>query len=82
MNKIQLNLSQNSYILILEIAFEKVCEMASILSRPQCVNQYSPRFLHWHWSNHMIAPVSVMKSWKDMGYFSTCVILCMMITLL
>ena len=37
-NKLQWNLNQNSYIFIQENAFEKVvCEMAAILSRPQCV---------------------------------------------
>ena len=39
MNKLQWNFNVNSYILIQENAFENVgCEMASILSRPQCVN--------------------------------------------
>ena len=38
-NKIQWNLKQNLCIFIQENAFENVvCEMASILSRPQCVN--------------------------------------------
>ena len=37
--KIQWNLKQNSYIFILENAFENViCEIAGILSRSQCVN--------------------------------------------
>ena len=37
-NKFQWNLKQNSYIFIQETAFETViCEMAFILSRPQCV---------------------------------------------
>ena len=37
-NKLQWNLKRNSYIFIQENAFENVvCEMAAILSRPQCV---------------------------------------------
>ena len=37
-NKLQWNFNRNSNIFIQEIAFENVvCEMASILSRPQCV---------------------------------------------
>ena len=37
--KLQRNVNRNSYIFIQENAFEGVvCEMASILSRPQCVN--------------------------------------------
>ena len=39
MNKFQWNFIWISYIYIQENAFEKVvCEMAAILSRPQCVN--------------------------------------------
>ena len=38
-NKLQWNVTRNSYIFIKENPFENVvCEMASILSRPQCVN--------------------------------------------
>ena len=38
MNKLRWNLKRNSYIFIQENAFENiVCEMAAILSRPQCV---------------------------------------------
>ena len=37
-NKLQLNLKRNSYIFIQENAFENVCEMAAILSRPKCVS--------------------------------------------
>ena len=38
-NKLQWNLNWNWYIFIQDNAFENViCEMASILSRPQCVN--------------------------------------------
>ena len=37
-NKLQWNLKRNSYIFIQENAFENlVCEMAAILSRPQCI---------------------------------------------
>ena len=38
-NKFQWNFNRNSYIFIQENEFENViCEMAAILSRPQCVN--------------------------------------------
>ena len=37
-NKFQWNLKRNFYIFIHENEFENVCEMAAILSRPQCVN--------------------------------------------
>ena len=41
-NKLQWNLKQNSVVSIQENAFENgVCEMASILFRPPCVNQCS-----------------------------------------
>ena len=41
-NKLQWNLNRTSYIFIQENAFEIfVCEMASILSRPQCVNDWN-----------------------------------------
>ena len=36
-NNLQWNLKWNSYIFIQENAFENVCEMAAILSWPQCV---------------------------------------------
>ena len=40
------NLKQNSYIFIQEHAFQNVvCEMATILSRPQCVNVREVPFL-------------------------------------
>ena len=40
-NKLQWNFNRNSNIFIHENAFENVvCEMASILSRPQCDNQH------------------------------------------
>ena len=43
-NKLQWNLNRNSYIFIQENAFENVvCEMASILSRPQCVKKMTCR---------------------------------------
>ena len=42
MNKLQWNFNQNSNIFIKENALEHVvCDMASILSRPQCVNMSS-----------------------------------------
>ena len=48
-NKLQWNLKRNSYIFIQENAFENVvCEMAAILSRPQCVNKISLKWLHWN----------------------------------
>ena len=43
-NKIQWNLKRNSCIFIQENAFQNVvCEMASILPLPQCVNSLHPR---------------------------------------
>ena len=36
-NKLQLNSNQTSYIFIQENSFENVCQIAAILSRPQCV---------------------------------------------
>ena len=46
MNKLQWNFSQNSNIFIQENAFESVvCEMAAILSRPQCVKVLPHRIL-------------------------------------
>ena len=41
MNKLQWNFNRNSNIFIQENAFESVvCEMAAMLSRPQCVNMH------------------------------------------
>ena len=41
-NKLQWDINRNSYIFIQENALENVvCEMASILSRPQCVKVFS-----------------------------------------
>ena len=37
-NKLKWNRKRNSYIFIKENAFENVCEMAAIFSRPQSVN--------------------------------------------
>ena len=35
------------------------------------IYQYSPELLHWHWGNHMIAPVPVKQSWGILvKYFS------------
>ena len=48
-NKLQRNFNWNLYIFIQENAFEHVvCEMAFILSRPQCVNQ--------SWARSMVSP--------------------------
>ena len=45
-NKLQWNFNRNSNIFIYENALENVvCEMASILPRPQCVKLYVFRFL-------------------------------------
>ena len=52
-NKFQWNLNQNQYIFIQENAFESVvCEMAAILSQPQCVKLsimccHIPHMLSW-----------------------------------
>ena len=47
-NKLQWNPEQNSYIFIQENAYENVvCQMAAILSRPQCVNNNSNDGVRW-----------------------------------
>ena len=38
MNKREWNINEKSYISIQEIAFENVCQITAILSRPHCVN--------------------------------------------
>ena len=49
-NKQQWNSNRNSNIFIQENAFESVvCEMAAILSRPQCVNHITATFFMSHW---------------------------------
>ena len=55
-NKFQWNLKRNAYIYIQENPFENVCEMAAILSLPQCVKHYSYRdFIPWcKYKNHDI----------------------------
>ena len=46
-NKLQWNFNKNSNIFIHKNTYESVvCEMASILSRPQCVNTHTPRFFY------------------------------------
>ena len=53
-NKLQWNLNRNSYILIQENTFENVvCEMASLLSRPQCVNTMRPRQNGRHFTDNL-----------------------------
>ena len=50
-NKLQWNLNRNSIIFIQEIAFEcVVCEMAAILSRPQCVKERASWYI-WYRSS-------------------------------
>ena len=52
-NKLQRNLSRNLYIFIQENAFENVVwKLASILSRPQCVNNKTKIFGAW-WVKQM-----------------------------
>ena len=55
-NKFQLNFDRNSNIFIQEKAIENVvCEMAYILSRPQCVNSGGP----WGgFSNEPVLPMT------------------------
>ena len=56
-NKVQWNLNRNSYIFIQENPFENgVWKMASILSRPQCVNQL---IAAWWWHQ---------ASWQTLGH--------------
>ena len=51
MNKLQWNLKRNSYIFVQEYAFENiVCEMAAILSRPECVKCHQPNEPEWQYS--------------------------------
>ena len=51
-NKLQWNFNHNSNIFIQENAFENVvCEMASILSQPQCVNTRDVTPLQMHWNS-------------------------------
>ena len=48
-NILQWNFNRNSDIFIQENAFESViCEMAAILSRPQCVNSLWCSYTTWH----------------------------------
>ena len=48
-NKLQCNLNRNSNTFIQENALESVvCEMAAILSRPQCVKHAGPFHRHHH----------------------------------
>ena len=68
-NKLQWNLKRNSCIFFQENEFENVvCEMASILSRPQCVNQWWPSSLMHinitgpQWVNHIMVQ-SALSSW-------------------
>ena len=50
MNKFQWNFNRNSNIFIQENVFESVvCEMAAMLSRPQCVKAISQNCLHVAW---------------------------------
>ena len=50
MNKFQWNSNRNSNILIQENAFESVvCEMAAMVSRPQCVNLLMSGDDLWHY---------------------------------
>ena len=50
MNKLLWNFNPNSNIFIQENVFESfVCEMAAMLSRPQCVKQNNQMFKYqWH----------------------------------
>ena len=66
-NKVQWNLKQNSYILIEENAFENVvCEITSILSRPQYVNSLWPSdAIWWHRSGSTLAQVRAW--WSQMA---------------
>ena len=54
-NKLQWNFNWNSNIFIQENAFEKVvCEMAAILSRPQCVNPLHVEFFKGNIKMHSV----------------------------
>ena len=72
-NKLQWNLNRNSNIFIQENAFESViCEMAAILSQPQCVNTFrlglnscSFRCIFFCKSNHILIQISLKIVLKD-----------------
>ena len=75
--ELQWNFNRNSNILIQENAFESVvCEVASILSRPQCVNARQETYQWWWGSlaspgiNELIfvEPVSVIHYNRLMGH--------------
>ena len=64
MNKFQLNFNQNSSIFNQENALENVvCEMASILSRPQCVKERIEKcpLPHLESDAHMCHQASIIK---------------------
>ena len=65
-NKLQWNIQRNSYIFIQENAFENVvCEMAVILSRPQCVNPSSAS--HMQIQNPTWPSLSLLMAWAVCG---------------
>ena len=84
LNKLQWKLNRNSYNFIQEDAFENVvCEMAAILSRPQCVNESVVIEVCTRWSHNRSAPIgngfgakplpetTLKKSVKTYGVFRT-----------
>ena len=67
-NKFQWNLNRNSNIFIQENAFESVvCEMAAILSRPQCVKRKCLSRTHYSEYNNDNLPFhSSLHSFEDL----------------
>ena len=66
-NKLQCQLRQNSYIFIKQNAFENaVCEMATIFSRPQCVNQRKLSSMRTNISILLEQKTSEKICWSDM----------------
>ena len=62
-------LFENSYIFIQENAFENVCEMVDILSRPQCVNQMGmhSNMERTHKGNEFIPNFDITIGWRQMS---------------
>ena len=70
-NKLQWNFNRNSYIFIQENALENVvCEMASILPRPQCVNHVEIN-VNSCWSHPEIASCCWSSIYKSWGFHSS-----------
>ena len=75
-NKFQWNIIWNSYIFIEENAFENVCEMAAILSWPQCVNPWVIKPWNvFEYHKFKIPSTSLKDQWVN--YFQASLVLSM-----